>query len=134
MTNEEMEKAIDFLVEQQAKFFSDLEEIKNIQNHTQKQIDHAMSLIITLVERQLQNADAIDGLTSKTNANMEAIERLTAKTEANTEAIERLTAKTEANAEAIENLSEEVRELSGEVRELSSIVKTHVQDPDAHKR
>lgn len=99
MSEQELNRKMEFIVEQQAQFFADITELKNAQEHTQKHINHLMSLMTTLIERTLENADAI-------KANSEAIK---------------------ANAITIDALSQEVRT-------LATIVMTHVQDPDAHKR
>jgi Mg2+ and Co2+ transporter CorA len=112
MTSQEIENAINFLVTQQAQFFSDMEEMKirleemrKQQEMTQKHHDHAMRLITTLIERTLSNADAIE-------KNAKAIEK---------------------NAKAIEKNSESIDRLSEEVRALTAFIKVHVADKDAHK-
>lgn len=86
MTNEELEKAIDFLVNQQARFFSDmegmkanLEEMRNQQAHTQKYIDHATSLIVTLADRQLKLTDTVEALSGKLNTLTDKVDGLADK-------------------------------------------------------
>jgi hypothetical protein len=70
MSEQELNRKMEFIVEQQAQFFADITELKNAQEHTQKHIDHLMSLMTTLIERTLANADAIQ-------ANTVAIDALT---------------------------------------------------------
>ncbi|GEM_PF-5427922 len=78
MTEDELNRKIEFVVEHQAQFFADITELKNAQAHTQKHIDHLTSLMTTLVERTLSNADAIQANAEAIKANTNAIGELSA--------------------------------------------------------
>ena len=62
MNNEEFERNIHFIVDQQAKFFSDIEALKERQAGTQKHLEYITQLVGVIGEKTLQNTASIEQL------------------------------------------------------------------------
>ena len=58
MTNEEMDRAIEFVVKQQAQFATDLQRLTQSHGETEKTLGTAIELLSRLAETQLQMAEA----------------------------------------------------------------------------
>ena len=77
MNNEEFERNIHFIVDQQAKFFSDIEALKEQQANTQKHLDYITKLVGVIGEKTLENAASIEQLSAEVRATSAEVRQTT---------------------------------------------------------
>ena len=104
MNNEEFERNIHFIVDQQAKFFSDIEALKEQQAGTQKHLDYITKLVGVIGEKTLEN----------------------------TASIEQLSIEVRATSAEVRALSAEVRQTTINVNGLARMMGQHIGDANGH--
>ncbi len=130
MTNEEMQKTMQFILEQQAQFVVDIQKLQESQTQTNDlltrlaavtvrgfeetnaKIDALVDSQIRLTEAQTRNEEAITDINAKINALVDSNVRLS-------EGQERLSEKLERLSESHERLSESEARLSEKMERLS---------------
>lgn len=73
MTKEEMERAIEFVVKQQAQLTTDLQKLALAHNETEKTLGTVVTLLNQVAETQLQMAEAQAGLAQAQKRTDEAL-------------------------------------------------------------
>lgn len=71
MTGEEMERAIEFLLRNQASFDARMDRLEAAQGRTQQHIDHLTTVVASLAEREERNRDDINILARLVNTMVE---------------------------------------------------------------
>ena len=111
MNNEEFERNIHFIVDQQAKFFSDIEALKEQQAGTQKHLDYITKLVGVIGEKTLENTASIEQLSIEVRATSAEVRALSAEVRAT---------------------SAEVRQPTINVNGLARMMGQHIGDANGH--
>ena len=136
MNNEEFERNIHFIVDQQAKFFSDIEALKEQQASHHVEFLNEMQV---LKEQQAGTQKHLDYITKlvgvigeKTLENTASIEQLSIEVRATSAEVRALSAEVRALSTEVRATSAEVRQTTINVNGLARMMGQHIGDANGH--